>query len=133
MQTFLPYPDYEQSAKCLDNKRLGKQRIETLQIVRACLYEYKAWTNHPITRMWRDHEGSLATYGLIICEEWRRRGFKDTVRFDLDSYLNYPTTSPSWLGDERVHRSHRSNLIRKDPLFYTNWDEPNDLPYFWPI
>ena len=33
MQTFLPYADFAQSAKALDPKRLGKQRVETIQIV----------------------------------------------------------------------------------------------------
>lgn len=27
MQTFLPFPDFKQSARVLDNKRLGKQRF----------------------------------------------------------------------------------------------------------
>lgn len=35
MQTFLPYPNIIQSAQCLDNKRLGKQRVEALQILKA--------------------------------------------------------------------------------------------------
>ena len=33
MQTFLPYSDFEQSLSCLDNKRLGKQRVESMQIL----------------------------------------------------------------------------------------------------
>jgi hypothetical protein len=32
MQTFLPYPDFQKSAQCLDYKRLGKQRCEAWQI-----------------------------------------------------------------------------------------------------
>ena len=45
---------------------------------------------------------------------------------------------PSWLGDEALHRSHRSNLIAKDPDFYRPrfaerfGAEPDDLPYVWP-
>ena len=35
MQTFLPYPDFARSARCLDNRRLGKQRVESYQILRA--------------------------------------------------------------------------------------------------
>ena len=35
MQTFLPYPDFKKSASCLDYKRLGKQRVEGLQILNA--------------------------------------------------------------------------------------------------
>ena len=32
MQTFLPHKDFSISASMLDNKRLGKQRVEALQI-----------------------------------------------------------------------------------------------------
>ena len=35
MQTFLPYPSFELSARVLDDKRLGKQRVECLQILKA--------------------------------------------------------------------------------------------------
>ena len=35
VQTFLPYADFERSARTLDRKRLGKQRVETIQVVRA--------------------------------------------------------------------------------------------------
>ena len=33
MQTFLPYPDFQLSAECLDYKRLGKQRLEAFQLL----------------------------------------------------------------------------------------------------
>jgi hypothetical protein len=33
MQTFMPYSDFEKTARCLDNKRLGKQRVEAWQIL----------------------------------------------------------------------------------------------------
>ena len=29
MQIFLPFSDFKESLKVLDNKRLGKQRVET--------------------------------------------------------------------------------------------------------
>ena len=35
MQTFLPVADFADSARLLDSPRLGKQRVETLQILRA--------------------------------------------------------------------------------------------------
>jgi len=34
MQTFLPYPDFERSARVLDVKRLGEQRVECIQVLR---------------------------------------------------------------------------------------------------
>lgn len=35
MQTFLPYSDITESLRVLDDKRLGKQRVETFQIINA--------------------------------------------------------------------------------------------------
>jgi hypothetical protein len=45
------------------------------------------------------------------------------------------TEYPPWLGDEALHRSHQSNLIRKDPAFYAPLFPgiPADLPYIWPM
>jgi hypothetical protein len=41
---------------------------------------------------------------------------------------------PPWLGDEALHESHRSALVRKDPAYYRRFfpTEPDDLPYAWP-
>ena len=35
MQSFLPFANFTESARVLDNKRLGKQRVEGLQILKA--------------------------------------------------------------------------------------------------
>ena len=35
MQTFLPYPSFTRSAAVRDDRRLGQQRVESLQVVRA--------------------------------------------------------------------------------------------------
>ena len=53
MQTFLPYPSFEESSVVLDSPRLGKQRVETLQILRAVLLPSYGWQRHPVTQMWR--------------------------------------------------------------------------------
>ena len=61
MQTFLPYKSFRKTALCLDNKRLGKQRVETLQILRALTGYYNqsgAWLNHPAVKMWRGYEAN---------------------------------------------------------------------------
>jgi hypothetical protein len=41
---------------------------------------------------------------------------------------------PPWLGDDALHLSHRSALLRKDPDRYRAMfgDLPADLPYVWP-
>lgn len=148
MQTFLPHPNFPDSAAVLDNKRLGKQRVEVIQILNALTLPHYGWKNHPAVRMWLGYEFSLANYGLYICDEWIRRGFKDTCRGKIAQILDKEPLSglytlrgdsrfsvPPWMGQHAVHASHRSNLLRKDPEHYGqfNWDEPPDLPYFWPV
>ena len=54
MQTFLPYKSFVKSAQCLDNKRLGKQRVEAMQILKSIYIEDYGWKNHPATKMWWD-------------------------------------------------------------------------------
>ena len=80
VNTFLPWPDYQKTATSLDYRRLGKQRVEGLQILRANLGLTKGWTNHPAAVMWRGHEGSLMEYICAICDEWETRGYEDNVR-----------------------------------------------------
>ena len=46
MQTFLPYPDFAESAAVLDSKRLGKQRVEALQVLRAVTRLTYGWKRH---------------------------------------------------------------------------------------
>jgi len=135
MQTFLPYPDFKESARVLDNQRLGKQRVETLQILKALTLPEYGWKNHPATKMWRGFERYLVWYGLAICLEWRARGYKDTCLEKISAFEHgQPLSKPKWIGDDAIHASHRSNLLRKDPQFYARyaWTEPHDLPYVWP-
>lgn len=202
MQTFLPYPDFEKSAYSLDRQRLGKQRVETLQIMQALFgqklvtkekihtgifltrflnpytdnlvdeenldpsidyvvydeelvktrdlprekwhlrpLEMPGWASHPATNMWRGHEWSLLNYQAATCEVWTGylghmdSCFNKTVALYFWVNPKCSTQPPAWLGDEDFHRSHQSNLIRKDrdhygPLFP---NVPDDLPYVWPV
>lgn len=138
MQTFLPYASYQETAQCLDYRRLGKQRVETLQILRALNGDSKGWVNHPATRMWRGHRVHLISYGIAICDEWIRRGYRDTCGAKILSHLDAAYRAqeydmPHWLGYEPLHASHRSNLLRKDPAYYGSfgWRESADMPYVW--
>lgn len=136
MQTFLPYPEFERTARILDRQRLGKQRVEVLQLLQTLLQNKAAWRNHPAARMWATYEVMLSVYGDVICEEWVSRGYKDTCR-DKIRALRPPTPLrvPPWLGVEAFHQAHKSNLLRKDPVHYGKfgWDVPSDLPYIWPV
>lgn len=130
MQTFLPYPDFEASAKALDSRRLGKQRVEAWQIW-LCLKMPNRWKNHPAVRMWSGYEDALAMYMNAMIDEWVARGFHNNMR-KLPHDPN--AEMPPWLGDPRFHRAQQSNLVRKDPAFYGPQfpDVAPDLLYFWP-
>lgn len=145
MQTFLPYPNFEASARALDNKRLGKQRVEAFQCLQALFGIETRWAHHPAVQMWKFCEFKLYEYGITMCRIWIARGFEDNMerRFDelLEDALVHARLEPSrntnepwWLGYERLHLSHKSNLVRKMPEHYRLlWpDVPDDLPYVWP-
>jgi len=137
MQTFLPYDDFEKTAKVMDRKRLCKQRVENLQIMNALLDQSYGWQNHPAVKMWRGYEWYLYKYQEAICYEWTSRNYKDTCLEKTQNLMAgkpIGTNRPPWLGDEEFHRSHRSNLLRKEPEFYGKfWDVEDDLPYVWPV
>ena len=144
MQTFLPYASYTESARCLDNKRLGKQRVECKQILRALGVPVggetsEGWRHHPAVIMWRGYEYHLCLYAIAMCMEWQRRGFRDSLMWQFilsaaSSFVRRGKQRPPFIDDERFHRSHRSNLLRKDPKHYGNfnWGVSPDLPYVWP-
>src|ERR687893_1561740 len=90
MQTFTPYADFDQALRTLDQKRLGKQRVEVIQIVRALTVPGYAWSSHPAVLMWKGYEEALGRYGLTACAVWTERGFGDscatTIIADLHAY-----------------------------------------------
>jgi Pyrimidine dimer DNA glycosylase len=149
VQTFLPYADFERSARALDAKRLGKQRVETIQVVRALTVPGYGWANHPAALMWKGFEEALGRYGIVCCDVWTGLGFGDTCAATIGRDLRAAGVEqirsqeelaaagllPPWLGDEALHRSHRSALVRKDPEHYRPLfpDDPDDLPYLWPV
>jgi hypothetical protein len=134
MQTFLPYPDFVLSMKVLDWRRLGKQRLEARQLLACLRGETHGWINHPAAKIWRGFEPALSAYMNAAIGEWSNRGFKNTMWMDQQS-LSEDIIFPPWLGNEAFHASHRSNLLRKDYAYYSQfgWSEPDDLPYVWPI
>jgi len=156
MQTFLPYADFKKSAECLDYRRLGKQRVEAMQIINL-LEKHDAgedisklpWGNHPAVKMWIGCTYSLKMYYNYILKEWIDRGYKNNMEYytdikGLENYKSYDgkrqfpkhiqaVELPNWFGRKDFHDAHKSNLLRKDKEFYGkyNWDVPDDLPYVW--
>lgn len=113
MQTFLPSSSFSQSAKWLDNQRLGKQRVEVLQILKSLTNPEYGWQHHPAVKMWRGYEDSLVDYGVNICNEWIARGYNDTCKNKIIAfYTDDYTSMPSWLTPEFTS-NHRSILLGK--------------------
>lgn len=116
----------------LDYRRLGKQRVEAKQILNALSGRSRGWRNHPAVLMWRGHEPSLRMYLRCAILEWKRRGYRNTMR--LPARARCSSRVPPWLTPAFL-RAHRSNLLRKDPGFYERfrWRVSPDLPYVWPV
>jgi len=141
VQTFLPYPSFAESVRVLDRARMGKQRVEALQVLRAITVPGYGWRHHPVALMWRGYLPALTKYALESADAWIEQGHADTVRPQVLAFA--PEVAdlaqddlelPPWIGDAGFHRSHQSNLVRKDPEFYRPFfpDVPDDLPYLWP-
>lgn len=140
MQTFLPYSNFEKTAKCLDYRRLGKQRVEAYQLALLMVRpEQKAWRNHPAFKMWDGFDLALIDYALTMCKEWIARGYKDTMTeklLELRKRMPFQNPDlPSWIGNEDFHKSHRSALMHKQYDWYKqfNWEEEIKLDYVWPV
>lgn len=149
VQTFLTHVDFHAAAAVLDARRLGKQRVEAIQVLRALTVPGYGWRHHPAAAMWAGYEEALTRYGLVVCEVWCAAGRPDTcagtLRADLlrTTGLEHVRTQeelagaaelPPWLGDAEFHRSHQSSLVRKLPEHYRPYfpEVPDDLPYVWP-
>ena len=98
------------------------------------------WASHSATVPWRNHVEALMLYRDVAITEWVRRGYNNTMHRSFWNDRDEPIPAilsvdlPDWIGDERVHASHRSNLLRKDTEFYSQygWSEGPDLEYHWP-
>lgn len=145
MQTFMPEPTFEMSARVLDPKRLRNQRNECKAIMQTILgIDDPGWKHHPAAKQWMGNPAALAAYAITVCHECARRGYphaefeelsgeKTKDIFWFEKYLQ-PLHLPWWMGYEPYHDSHKSNLVRKDPDHYRLYwpDIPDDMEYVWP-
>lgn len=122
--TFLPFVSFEDSLAVLDNQRLGKQRVEAAQIIKAVnsLYscEAKGYANHPAILMWIDYEDALAHYYNLCLKEWERRGYTNTMHPVDISIPIEDIEMPWYIGWDHFHKSHQASLLRKHPVYYKN-------------
>jgi hypothetical protein len=138
MQTFHTNSDPRTTAADLDMRRLNKQIVECVQIIRAAQDETAGYRSHPAVKMWMGHERSLAEYTQAMLDEWWSRGYTSHIGSaqKVTEYLQTleDTGWPGWWGDSAMVRSHQSNLVRKAPEHYIPLfpDVPDDIPYVWP-
>lgn len=142
---FIIKPDIYETARMLDNKRLGKQRVEAKQIIEILedydsgnLESKKAWVNHPATKSWIGFTNHLKVYFNIIVREWINRGFVNnmslydidetpynivpcnfdgkTATYDVSKFDSF--SFPFWISFPPFYMSHQAALCRKDPKYY---------------
>ena len=136
MITFLPTPNFVESASMLDSKRLGNQRVEARMILRWLRNkeDYPRQQNAGYTVMWRGYEDALCLYYNACCEEWARRGGRNVV-CQPEKVDARRAKMPPWLGDDELHVTHRSALLHKLPGHFEQfgWDvvDPK-VDYLWP-
>ena len=146
MQTFIVYNtkskklediriSFRKTARILDMKRLGKQRVEAMQILDILVRNKQVtWKNHPAVKQWKGSEFYLFFYIEAICNEWTKRGYKDSClkkSFNIIKKKKLGKIIPKFLFSRKFIKSHRSNLIRKDSKFYSKYfgNLRSDLPY----
>lgn len=141
MQTFFPFSTAIGALNILDNRRLGKQRVEGYQILNTLTGRSRGWLGHPAVRMWRGHEAALLDYTLTACEFWVERGFTDTLSDKLfEEYgdivyaEDHPIIYPSWTERQAVLDSHKAMLYHKDPVHYALFEPfAHITEYVWPV
>ena len=146
MQTFLPDKDFRKCAQILDNKRLGKQRVEAAQLIKILTRAYihylspsSPWENHPAAKLWREDNNSLANlslYGIEMCLEWKRRGYKDTqlqIFCRCYGYWSEGINVTPVVFSDALYASHRAALLAKNPAHYKQfkWKEKPEIKYVW--
>lgn len=117
MMTFLLYRSFKKTFKYLDDTRLGKQRVEALQILNTLSGKSSGWKNHPAVLAWKGYEEALKHYLNRAIYEWVSRGYKNKIPRQKIDYTNFKR--PPWTCWRSVRMSHRAMLIRKMPLYYT--------------
>lgn len=124
MQVFIPYKEVIKVAQTMwaDKKRYNKAIIELKQII-AAIEGAKAWRNHPVCLMYKEHEQWLIYY--LNCFECYR-AYKKEEGSTSASYLTQAVLwsekadniSPDFLGSQELLDAHKRRLFTKAPNLY---------------
>lgn len=140
-QIYLPYPDFNLVAKCLDNKRLNKQITEAKQVYTQNRYGFGGQGNRKPYLMWYGYEYYLLVYIRDLYFEWNRR-WRDNERGgvplhkagdyclqELNKQDLHPI-KPDWFNNLAIYSTYRSALLYKDYNHYSKfgWSESPIIP-----
>jgi len=132
MEIFHSEETWSLSVLALDDKRLGKQRLECIQILLSLSGIINIWEipkyihNHPVTLLWKGNEDYLLSYTTACIIEWGNRGYKNTkcisAFHDMRAITgDYPVKGkPSFITADFI-QSHKIKLYSKNPLFYAKY------------
>lgn len=139
MQVFRPYVDWWRSARVLDDRRLGKQRVEAKQVMMTILRKMglvndgrRGWLNHPVVLMYYN-DGSpyfrdLVGYFNACVEEWTRRGMRSSISLSDITHLIEEIRSAEGNPLTRIHElEYRRVLILKEPKHYLRAFTPEEV------
>lgn len=123
MQIFIPYQSPLDCAKTLyGDKRFQKQIIECNQIIQA-IEGAKAWRNHPICLMYKEHKVWL--YNYMMCFYFYReykKGNDDAFKYCCYYDNEANKTCPQFITTELCYQ-HRRRLYSKSPELYPQFAE----------
>lgn len=154
MNIFMPYKDINESVKSLDDKRLLKQIIEVMSLIRIYKRQQKGevitrgYVNHPIYKYYKDKPAFMADYAILCLAEYSYRYdkihsmTKEALEFakSLDSLLYTEDSGPAYIagsGKEQVidttyllYKRYQDKLIMKWKSSNPRWTKRNP-PKFW--
>ena len=122
--------DFKNIAKILDNKRLGKQRIEAKEIINILdgKTKKKGFSHHPATLMWKGYIPALKAYYNAMIDEWKLRGYKNTLRkYPLPKNIKIPW----FLNNRSILLSYQANLLKKNFDYYHYFFKDVPKKYFY--
>lgn len=126
MQVFIIGSPWE-TAKILDKRRLNKQIIECKQILAAINGENKAWFNHPIVHMYKNHAKWLRVY-MWILDEWNAEKSDLLMLMHMNDWAE--KNKPEFLTEE-YYTQMKCRLYTKDKNHYNMWGELEETDVNW--
>lgn len=152
INTWLPFPSFQDSTSCLSNEHLELQRLNILEIMEEFHsipeedsqlpgdYDTHDLDGHPVLDMWKGYEIQLTELGLMTCDEWsKRHNMTDPIYQRILNHQGWATTEdadfslPNWFGEIDFHLSHQAELLRRDHDHYVeHFLRDGDRKLIWP-